>query len=173
MSRLEKIQKGMNVLQILTKIAMILAYVGTALTSVAAALVAAGVLNEQNRFLTFLSVEAGTSAKQLTGILLAAAVTMLFGSILTTFVYRYFTAELKEGTPFSDAGAERIKWIGIVSIIISLVSSLVMDGIYEGFHLIEEWNHYDDAGSLTAGIFLILLSAVVRYGAELERRRKE
>ncbi len=49
MSNLEKIQKGMRVLQILSKIVLVFAIVGVALTSIAAVLVAADVLNEENQ----------------------------------------------------------------------------------------------------------------------------
>lgn len=168
MNNLEKIQKGMRVLQILSKIVLIFAIVGLALTSIGAALVASDVLNLENQFLHFLSVTAEMSKSQLVGTLTAAAVSLLFGGILTAFAYRYFTAELKEGTPFTNTGADRIKQLGIMEIILSVVSMCIIDGIYEKIGL-TEWNRFDDAGSITFGVFLILLAMVVRYGAELER----
>ena len=109
MSNLEKIQKGMRVLQILSKIILIFAIVGVVLASIGATLVASDVLNMENQFLNFLSVTAEMSKGQLVGILAAAAISLLSGGILTAFAYRYFTAELKEGTPFTTAGADRIK----------------------------------------------------------------
>lgn len=171
MSNLEKIQKGMRVLQILSKIILIVAIVGVALASIGATLVASDVLNMENQFLHFLSVTAEMSKGQLVGILTAAAISLLFGGILTAFVYRYFTAELKEGTPFTNAGADRIKQLGIMEIALSVISMWVIDGIYENISL-AEWNRFDDAGSITLGICLILLSMVVRYGAELEQKNK-
>ena len=148
---------------------MIVAIVGVALASIGATLVASDVLNMENQFLHFLSVTAEMSKGQLVGILTAAAISLLFGGILTAFVYRYFTAELKEGTPFTNAGADRIKQLGIMEIALSVISMWVIDGIYENISL-SEWNRFDDAGSITLGICLILLSMVVRYGAELEQR---
>lgn len=171
MSNLEKIKKGMRVLQILSKIILIVAIVGVALASIGATLVASDVLNMENQFLHFLSVTAEMSKGQLVGILTAAAISLLFGGILTAFVYRYFTAELKEGTPFTNAGADRIKQLGIMEIALSVISMWVIDGIYENISL-AEWNRFDDAGSITLGICLILLSMVVRYGAELEQKNK-
>lgn len=108
------------------------------------------------------------SKGQLVGILTAAAISLLFGGILMALAYRYFTAELKEGTPFTNAGADRIKQIGIIEIVISIISMSVIDGIYENIGL-AEWNRFDDAGGITLGICLILLSMVFRYGAELEQ----
>lgn len=81
MSNLEKIQKGMRVLQILSKIILVFACVGVALTSIAAALVASDVLSTENQFLHFLSVMAEITKGQLVGTLLAAAASLLFGGI--------------------------------------------------------------------------------------------
>ncbi len=171
MSNLEKIQKGMRVLQILSKIILIFAIVGVALASIGAVLVATDVANMENQFLHFISVTAEISKGQLVGTLTAAAVSLLFGGILTAYAYRYFTAELKEGTPFTNAGADRIKRLGIMEIVLSVISMWIIDGIYEKIGL-AEWNRFDDAGSITFGICLILIAMVVRYGAELEQKTR-
>ena len=171
MSNLEKIQKGMRVLRILSKIVLIFTIVGVALVSIGATLVAADVANMENRFLHFISVAAEMSKGQIVGTLTTTAVSLLFGGIFTAFVYRYFTAELKEGTPFTNAGADRIKRLGIMQIVLSVISTRIIAGIYEKIGL-TEWNRFDDAGSITFGIFLILLAMVVRYGAELEQKTK-
>lgn len=155
-------------MQILSKIILIFAIVGVVSASIGATLVASDVLNMENQFLHFLSVTAEMSKGQLVGILTAAAISLLFGGILMALAYRYFTAELKEGTPFTNAGADRIKQIGIIEIVISIISMSVIDGIYENIGL-AEWNRFDDAGGITLGICLILLSMVFRYGAELEQ----
>lgn len=171
MSNLEKIQKGMRVLQILSKIIMIFAIVGVVLASIGATLVASDVANMENQFLHFISATAEMSKGQIVGTLTATAVSLLFGGILTAFAYRYFTAELKEGTPFTNAGADRIKQLGIMEIVLSVISTGIIDVIYEKIGL-TEWNRFDDAGSITFGICLILLAMVVRYGADLEQMNK-
>ena len=171
MSNLEKIQKVMRVLQILSKIILILAIVGLVLTSVGAILVASDVLNTENQFLHFLPAAAEITKGQLVGTLLTAAASLLFGGIFTAFVYRYFTAELKEGTPFTSAGADRIKQLGIIQIVLAVVSAAITDGIYDKINL-SDWNRFDDAGGITLGICLILIAMVVRYGAELEHKKQ-
>ena len=85
MSNLEKIQKGMRVLQILSKIILIFAIVGVVLASIGAILVASDVLNMENQFLHFLSVTAEMRKGQLVGILAATAISLLSGGILTAF----------------------------------------------------------------------------------------
>jgi len=169
MSNLEKIQKGMKVLQILSKIVLIFAIVGVVLASITASLVATDVLNAENQFLHFISATAGMSKGQIVGILTAATVSLLFGGILTAFVYRYFTTELKESTPFTNAGADRLKQLGIMQIVLSVTPTLIVDRIYERIGL-AEWNRFDSAGDIGVGIGLILLSVVVLYGAELEQK---
>ena len=83
----------------------------------------------------------------------------------------YFTAELKEGAPFTKAGADRIKQLGIMQIVLSVVSWAITDGIYEKIGL-SKWNRFDDASGITLGIGLIFIAMVVRYGAELEHRKQ-
>ena len=171
MSNLEKIQKGMRVLQILSKIILIFAIVGVAIASIGATLLASDVLSMENQFLHFLSVTAEMSKGQLVGILTAAAASLMFGGIPTAFAYRYFTEELKEGTPFTSAGTDRVKQLGIITIVLSVISVSITDFIYERIHL-SAWNMFDDGGSVTLGICLLLLAMVIRYGAELEQKTK-
>ena len=47
----------------------------------------------------------------------------------------------------------------------------ITDFIYERIHL-SSWNMFDDGGSVTLGICLLLLAMVIRYGAELEHKAK-
>ena len=171
MNNLDKIQKGMKVFQILFKIVLVFACIGVALTSIGAILVATDVLDIENHFLHFLSVTAEMSKKQVIGTLVASAVSLLFSCIFTVFIYRYFTAELKEGTPFTNAGANRIKQLGIIELVLSVISMGIIDGIYEAVGL-AEWNRFDDSEGIIIGICLLLLIVVIRYGAELEQKLK-
>lgn len=172
MNNLEKIQKTMRVLRMLCKILSIFACAGAVLASIAAILVAADVLNAGNQFLHFLSATAGIRKGQLVGVLTAAACSLLIDGMLAVFACRYFTAELKEGTPFTNTGADRIKSLGIMTIVLSIVSACITDGIY-GIINLAGWDRFDGAAGVTLGICLLLLVAVARYGAELEHQNKE
>lgn len=169
MSNLEKIQKGMRGLLALSKIVLFMAIVGWAFTMIGAALVASGVVGMENWLGRFLETAAGITRKQLTGTLLASSVPFLFGGIFTAFLYHYFKEERKAGTPFTSTGAVRIKKLGMLQVGLTVLNLVITDGIYEEIGLLE-WNRYDDAGGIVLGIFLILLSTVFRYGAELEQR---
>lgn len=172
MSNLEKIQKGMKGLQIIFRIILVLMAVGVILTSVAAVLVASDVLNVENQFFHLLSDTAGMSKKHLVGILAAAGIALLFGCVIILLSHNYCLAELKEGTPFTNAGADRIRRLGIITIVVSLVSSFVAEGICKIMGL-TEWDTFGSGVDITFGICLILLSVVFRYGAELEQKIKE
>ena len=78
---------------------------------------------------------------------------------------------LHSGTPFTNAGADRVKQLGIFTIVLSVISVCITDFIYERIHL-SSWNMFDDSGSVTPGICLLLLAMVIRYGAELEQKTK-
>ncbi|MCM1026546.1 MAG: hypothetical protein NC432_08910 [Roseburia sp.] len=172
MSHLEKIQKVMKVLKILSKVILIILIVGVALSSIAALLVASNVLNAGNQFLHFVFVPDGLSKGQIVGTLAASAVSLLFEGIPTALAYRYFAAELKEGTPFTHAGADRLKQLGIITIVLSLAASLLTEGISNALYLAEEWHRYDNAGGVTLGLCLLFLSVIARYGAELEKKNR-
>ena len=73
--------------------------------------------------------------------------------------------------PFTSAGADRVKQLGIITIVLSAISVSITDFIYERIHL-SSWNMFDDGGSVTLGICLLLLAMVIRYGAELEQKAK-
>lgn len=133
MSNLEKIQKGMKVFKILSKIILVFACVGVALASIGATLAAADVLNMENQFLHFLSVTAEMSKGQLLGVLNAAAVSLLFGGIFTAFAYRYFMAELKGGDTVYIQRCRQESLIDAKDLQVSVIKRLEMKTvIYEG-----------------------------------------
>lgn len=82
MSNLEKIQKVMQVLQILSKILLILAIVGLILTSVGAILVALGVLNIEY----FLFAAPEITQRQLVGTLLRLPLCCLAAFLQSLFI---------------------------------------------------------------------------------------
>ena len=111
MSNLEKIQKGMRVLQILSKIILVFACVGVVLTSIASALVASDVLSTENQFLHFLSVMAEITKGQLVGTLLAAAASLLFGGIFTALqTVSTKKSVFQNGTDLTMPAASRLEF---------------------------------------------------------------
>lgn len=45
---------------------------------------------------------------RIVGTMIASTSSLLLGGIITAFGYRYFKERLKDGTPFTNAGADRM-----------------------------------------------------------------
>ena len=101
--------------------------------------------------------------------LLAASIRMIANCILLAFAQDYLKTEQSDGTPFTLAGAKKLKNLGIRCIWIPIVAIVVAVtvAVWLGEESIGEAGN---AFSLTTGIALILVSMVFRYGAELERQ---
>lgn len=167
MSNLERIQKGMKVFQILSKIILITSFVGFVLTSISTTLIATNILNENNQFLHFISVTTTISKDQIIMTLIATAISLLVGSILTFNVYHYFTTELREGTPFTQTGAKRITQLGILFIITDILEAAFFATIEKYMSL---YTRFDNGSNISLGICLLLIAFIIRYGAELEQK---
>lgn len=171
MKYLEKIQKIMGIFKIISLITMIFAYVSAALTLTGGIMLhLCGQLIPKDGLYDFLVQATDIRSSQLAWVLISIAITMLWIGLLLTFAHGYFVAECKDGTPFTASGANRIKRLGVQSLILSVASVCMTDAIYEAVGL-AEWGHFDGASGITIGICLILFSIVLRYGAQLEQEK--
>lgn len=88
---------------------------------------------------------------------------------------RYFSNELIAGTPFTFEGAEEMKRLGILTISVSLGSVAVVGIIYGIMSVFMKDLEDLDLGnyvSVGMGITFLVVSFVLRYGAELESRKE-
>lgn len=175
MKSLQTIQKTFGVFQILTKIAMILSFVwaGLAATGMLCGIVwyHGGIVVGANQDMLYKLTETG-GLTEMIGNLLADTILALTDGILLAFALRYFKAEQSDGTPFTKHGAERIKRLGIRTIVLPLVAAILIAVVCSVFHLpkdaVGDWSNLNSVGM---GIVLILASLIFRYGAELEEKR--
>ncbi len=102
---------------------------------------------------------------------LAVTFIMCFGEIIIAKVAEnYFKNELKDGTPFTERGADEMRRLGIVTICVSL-GTAILSGIVLG--VIKAY--FPEAGELPvegfvsvgAGLAFLALSVVFRYGSTL------
>lgn len=175
MKSLQKIQKIFKVLQIITKIAMIFSFVWAGLASL-------GMLCGQVWYLggtvigasqdLMLSLTVTDGLPEMIGVLFTDAVFAVIDGILLIYALRYFKAEQADGTPFSMRGAELLKHLGILTIVLPLAASILSAIACEIFGVLQsaarDWGNLN---SLGFGIALILASLIFRYGAELEEKR--
>lgn len=83
----------------------------------------------------------------------------------------YFNTEQKDGTPFAEKGADKIKDFMIKTIVMSLVA-IIISVIVRQIFKVTSGADLDNGSEIVTGIVLILVSVIFRYGAELERNKK-
>lgn len=175
MKTLQTIQKTCKVFHALTKIAMILCFVGSGLLllgllcgiviSSTGAVVSGGVE-------TLYKLTASASFYEMIGTLLAEFVVTLTDALLFFHAWKYFSAEQADGTPFSRRGADMMKRLGILLIVLPAVSAILAWGICTIFSVPQvKAPDLGSEASIVLGIMLILVSVILHYGAELEENR--
>lgn len=176
MKSLVTVQKIFRVFQIITKVAMILSFVWAGFAAVGLLLTATCHNSSMIMDRIMESIpgdELAGSYYQVIGVLLADLVLAITDAVLFLMAYRYFTQEQADGTPFTYAGAEQIRKLGIRTIVYPLVAIVLAATFYAVFGVSE--SEMSDLGNLTSvitGVVMILVSFVFRYGAELEEHAK-
>lgn len=93
-------------------------------------------------------------------------------AVIAKFAEHYFKRELTDGTPFTQGGADEMKRLGILTICISIgtqcvaaiILSLVLGDQRTQTTAASSWSN---AGQLFYGIAFLIVSAILRYGAEM------
>lgn len=175
MKSLETIQKAFGVFKTLAKAAEILCIVGAAMSGAGAlcAVVQYGgghIFNLLGEPLKLFSDS--TNLLQMYVYLLSVTFMLTAEAILFGLTYCYLKSELADGTPFTQKGAERLKKLGIRFIWIPIAAIAISKAVavWQG---VENNGIIGNFGSVTAGIVLILVSLIFRYGAELEQNKQE
>ena len=153
MKTLESIQKTCKVFKTLAMIAMILSLVWAGLCAIG--MICCLVWHRTGQmpvtFLTDLLRPQG-GVLGLIGTLLADFVFGVTDGLLFFFAHRYFKQELEDGTPFTLAGAEQVKNLGIKAIVMPLVAVIISAVIYECFDLARpgDWGNIPMVGATVA-----------------------
>ena len=175
MKSLQTIQKTCKVFQILTKIAMILCFVGSGLLLLG--LICGIVISSTGAVIagnmeTLYRLTSSASFFEMVGSLLAEFVVTLTDALLFFHAWKYFSAEQADGTPFSRRGADMMKRLGILLIVLPAVSAILAWGICTIFSVPQvKAPDLGSEASIVLGIMLILVSVILRYGADLEANR--
>lgn len=165
------IQKTFRVFHTLTKIAMILSFIcaGLAHLGTLCGIVwyhGGTVIGADREMLLTLTGTDGL--REMIAVLWVYTIVALTDGILLVHALGYLKMELADGTPFTHRGADRIRGLGIRTIVLPLVAAILIAVVYAVFDLPgNAVNHWDNAYSVTMGIVLILASLIFRYGAEL------
>lgn len=109
---------------------------------------------------------------QMIGVLLGDFVLALTDGLLFFFALRYFKQELADGTPFTVAGADQVRNLGVKTIVMPLVAVFLSDVIYQLYGVTRPGD-WDNGTEIVLGIALILFSLILRHGAELREADRQ
>lgn len=177
---LKTIQTASKVAGIISKIVMICCIVGAFLCLVSIVLLAVGIdaalkLSGIN-IGSIIQNEANLSTAQLYLTISLGALISAANAVVAYFAANYFKNEQIAGTPFTFDGAKELYRLGTLSIIISVVSDIIssiVESIIESSQQISFHLQIDIDGLFGFGIFMIVISYLCKYGAELNAERKK
>lgn len=119
--------------------------------------------------------ETGMTTDQMISTLVVWTILSAADAVLARFAGRYFKNELTAGTPFTLAGAKELLRLGILTIALPLgsyIAAAIVNGILAAF-LSGTWEtHVDQGGAIMLGVMFIVLSVILKYGAELEGKKE-
>ena len=107
----------------------------------------------------------GTDLVQKSVKLLSAAFALTGGTLLLGMTHRCLRAEQAEGTPFTVRGAERIRTLGVRFIYIPVITDAVSGAAAVWLGGTKEMTGC--FGGITTGVVLLILSLMIRCGAEM------
>lgn len=101
--------------------------------------------------------------------LIQVAVFCMGEAVLAEFAFRYFSRELKDGTPFNSDGANELFRLGCLAVGIPLVTEFTSEIVYSIFNSV--YGTVESIVKLSAspiafGIMFIIMSLLCRLGAE-------
>jgi len=177
MKSLQTIQKTCKVFQTLTKIAMILCFVGSGLLLLGLicgiVISSTGAVIAGNRE-TLYRLTSSDSFFEMVGSLLTEFVLTMTDALLFFHAWKYFCEEQADGTPFSHRGADLMKRLGISLIVLPAVATILVGVLHGIFNLTQiEAADVGNGTSVMMGIMLILVSIILSYGAELIEGKDE
>lgn len=174
---LKTIQTVSKIAGIISKILMIFCIVGAFLCLVSIVLLAVGI-DTAFRFAGIningiLQNEANLTSVQLYLAISLGALISAATAVVAYFAANYFKNEQAAGTPFTFDGAKELYRLGALSAIISvasdIVSSIVESIIQSSEHFSFDMQINID-GLFGFGIFMIVISYLCKYGAELKEK---
>ena len=115
--------------------------------------------------------EAGLEINSVYLACIAAAVSCAAEGVFAFLAERYFKSVIEDGTPFTFSGAKRALRLGLISLIISFATSLIV-GIFLGMYAIlsSDLSSMDinTSISVSTGLFFLFISLIFKHGAEVQ-----
>lgn len=107
---------------------------------------------------------------------IVGAIACIVEIIISDTAKKYFKFEIKEGTPFTYEGAQKLKKFGILAIVLPLVGELLSVGVVFAFmatHSNLEIGDVTYGASIGVGVIALLFAVVFKHGAQLSEVQKQ
>ncbi|MDO4565655.1 MAG: hypothetical protein Q4C04_08585 [Clostridia bacterium] len=172
MKSLQTVQKIMGVFRVLTLVAAICCFVGAAGALIGLASVAvASALSEPGFFNELMELmECNGLYEAIVGCIEGFVIALNQG-VLLMMLHGYIKREREDGTPFTQRGAKELTKLGVLYIVMPIVAAIIVAVVGACFKV--EPTELSNGHAVGFGITLLILSAVFRYGAELEAKLAE
>lgn len=167
--------KHLKTIQIIVKIAKILAIIALVCSIIGACacalgLVALSILGNST-VVSFIYEETQLNLASSILSLISGLIWCVAEIVLSCMALNYCKRELEAGTPFTYNGAKELMYLGIYSAVIPFVASIVESIVY-GMYVMVSGDIFPDLDfsssfDITFGIALIIISVLCKHGAEL------
>ncbi len=102
--------------------------------------------------------------------LIAESIMAAGQGVVMMFVYRYFTNERRDGTPFTRRGAKEMMILGIITAAVPLVAISTSSTVAWIGGISVSFSNADD---MALGLLMVFMSFIFRYGADLAEKAGE
>lgn len=167
MKSYQTLMKVYKVLKVFAKIAEVCAFVGTGIMLVGLVVILA---TDNAEILRMVADELpGFSKTELVAQMVSGIVATLISGILSAFAVDYFKSAMADGTPFSLRGVKKMRTFAILSIVLPLVSEIISESAF-AYAGLSETDGFSVSADVTLGVGLLIVSLILKCGAELEER---
>lgn len=175
---LKTVQTVCKVCKIFAEIAFVMLVVTAALCAFAAIGIGAGSIDVFKIGSVSIIGEAmqqsAVTPEMMLAVLVSVAIVSAAEAVVAKFVNVYFKHELKAGTPFTFEGAKEMLRLGIIAIAVPLGASIVSAIVYAVMTVGSgTGNEFENDVALGIGIVFLMLSPLLKYGAELNEKAKQ
>mgnify|MGYP004678779827 FL=1 len=163
MESLKRVQKIAKVFQILTIIAFVSTLVGFGILVISS--IAVGVWGDNEQIMKMM-LDMGVSYDKQVALCtcICAAIGCAFGAVMLYYTKMYFEDVLKVGTPFDKGLCNELKKLGIIYMILSVVSAIVVAIVSAGMKVGVDFN---TDSLFTVGLVFFVIAFVFDYGADI------
>lgn len=166
MQNLMKVQKACQVFKVLVTVAMVICFIASA--AMLFSFVSMYAFESEGIFQMIAEDVPDMSREEMLSNILSMFISALSDAVLLAIARSYLVFELREKTPFTAKGADKLRNLGIMCIVIPVVTSIIAAVIYRYYGFDTSSFETENTGVII-GVVLIVASVVLRYGSDLEQ----